>query len=104
MFVVLDELENANEDDRIEMIEYIKKGFDYAEENNFDGIVLPGHEIIYKLFSMETAANMHFDAIQMFLDSRVTNNIKIICVCIENEEDFKFFAKSAYEKFQKYSS
>lgn len=104
IFVIIHQLENPNDDDRIEIVEYLKLGLDLAEEKQYDAVVMPGHSMIYKMYPLDEAVRIHFDAIGMFLENRTTNFIKIISLCIEQEDQIEAFLLCAQERFQQYSA
>lgn len=104
IFVVLPELENPNEDDRIELIEYMKNGFDIAEQNEYDALVVPGFPIVFSMFPLDTAASMQLEALEMFLENRSTTYLKIISLCIESDEELQSFLRVGQERFQKFST
>ena len=104
ILVVLDQLPNSTDDDRIDIIEYIRNGYDMAENKGYSAIVTPGHPVIFTMFPSDIAADMHIDAIEMFLENRTSNNIKIISICIASDDDLQAFLISASNKFTKYTS
>jgi O-acetyl-ADP-ribose deacetylase (regulator of RNase III) len=104
LFVVLDKLDSPIEDDRSEFVEYIKYGLDLAERNNIESVVMPGHLVLFQTFDPETAADIHFEAVELFLHTRSTTSIKTIIFCINSQDHISSFLKSALEKFPKYSS
>jgi hypothetical protein len=104
ILIVLYQLENPNEDDRIEIVEHIKNGFDSAEDKGVDAIVTNGLPLLYSMFDIEMAANIIFEAMEMFLDSRSSENIRIISFCIENQEEIDMFVQVARERFKRYST
>jgi O-acetyl-ADP-ribose deacetylase (regulator of RNase III) len=104
IFVVLHELENPTDDDRLDFIEYIKTGFDLAEEKAVDAVVTPGMPMAFKLFDGEVAAGIILEAIEMFLEMRNTEWVRIISLCVESTEEVHCFVNVARERFQKFST
>ena len=103
VFVVLDELMNPTIDDRQDITEYMKFGLDLIEEKGVSSIVMPGHAVVFKIFECSVAAEMHLEAIEMFLDGKTTENVKSIYLCVESEEQLQAYLTAASEKFQNYS-
>ena len=104
ILIVLYQLENPNEDDRIEIVEHIKNGFDSAEDKGVDAIVTPGLPLLYKMFDIDLAAHIIFEALEMYLDNRSSTNIRIISFCIESQEEIDRFVQVAMDRFKRYSS
>lgn len=104
ILIVLYLLENPNEDDRIEIVEHIKNGFDSAEDKGVDAIVTPGLPLLYRMFDMELAANILMEALEMYLDNRSSENIKIVSFCLEDQMELEKFLKVAKDRFRNYSS
>lgn len=102
--IVLYQLENPNEDDRLEIVEHIKNGFESAEDKGVEAIVTPGLPLLYRMFDVELGADIQFEALEMYLDSRSSENIKIVTFCIDDQNVLQKFLRVAKSRFKNYSS
>lgn len=104
ILLVLDELTDVTDDDRQDLTEYMKNGLDLAEEKGVASVVMPGHPVIFKMFPLQDATDIHFEAIEMFLESRKSTNINSIYLCIDLPLHLQSYLSTASTKFLKYST
>ena len=84
----------------------IIKGLDEAESQGLSSVIIPGISCKNNAFPIKVAANIHFEAIEDFIDERElrgkSKNIDLISVCLYQDDEANAFTESAKHKFKKY--
>ena len=83
--------------------ETIMKALNKMEEDGLTSAVIPGISCRHNRFPIKTAADMHFEAIEEFIEVTKPKNLKLITICLFQQDEIDGFIQSSDLKFKKYS-
>ena len=103
-FLLLDAApEQVEEREKKMLKDTIMKALLQMEEDGLTSAIIPGISCRHNKFPIRTAADMHFEAIEEFIEVYKPKNIDQISICLYQEDEIDGFLQSAELKFKKYS-
>lgn len=103
-FLVLDSSsQNVGDFEKDLLKNTIKKALNEMENDKLDSAVIPGISCQNNRYPINIAADLHFEAIEEFIEETMPRNLNLISICLYDQDEVDAFLVSAHVKLKKYS-